>query len=189
MNHPHPCNLPASFLILSQALRASAEFLGRNSVELRRSTDTSPSHLKSSSSSRANPPSDESFRPHYQSHDSKAAFFVPPALADVIAARAPSDLLRINNTGPLPRRTLNPFIFLMPHCRRRRRDDASECPQHFSGAVRATIVGDQRDEGGEAANRYSTTAHTRVLSSSSSSSSSAAAATTTASLNVSSQVV
>jgi hypothetical protein len=35
----------------------------------------------------------------YQSFDSKAAYFIPPALADVIAARAPSDLLRINNTG------------------------------------------------------------------------------------------
>jgi hypothetical protein len=48
------------------------------------------------------PHSDATFRPLYQSHDSKAAFFIPAALADVIAARAPSDLLRINNTGLHP---------------------------------------------------------------------------------------
>ncbi len=84
-------------------MRASAEFLGRNSAEFRRSIDTSPPPFKASSSSSSSrvphAAPDEASRALYQSHDPKAAFFIPPALADVIAARAPSDLLRINNTG------------------------------------------------------------------------------------------
>ena len=161
INIPPPHTPFATLTHLHQALRASAEFLGRNSAEFRRSIDSSPPPLKSSSSLRAAPPlSDDASRVLYQSFDPKAAYFIPPALADVIAARAPSDLLRINNTGLAFQTNFQaPLSPLTLQFRRRCSHDPPPRAQHRRRALCSSLLGHQGEKGGEATNR----SHSQLL--------------------------
>ena len=161
---PPPPTPPPFLTHLQQALRASAEFLGRNSAEFRHSINSSPPPLNSSSSLRAAPPlSDDASRVLYQSFDPKAAYFIPPALADVIAARAPSDLLRINNTGMAFQKNFqSPLSPLTLRIRRRSGHDPPSRSQHRRRTLCSPLLGHQGEKGGEAANRSEPAAFARA---------------------------